>query len=260
MAASSSTEGANRSVGRLVGFEPGEKTPSGEAAVVRRGVIRFILREYFGVLFIALLLRWTSGRWDWAAGWALVALYFTWVTATVLVLAPTSPALLAERAQRTHQNTKSWDKVILALFGLETLARYVVAGFDVRYGWSPDFSLAPRVIGAVLCALGFALVLWSMAANPWFSHVVRMQNDRSQQVAMRGPYALVRHPGYLGTFGFEVGSGLLLGSWPAVALGLLGVVLFTVRTALEDRALLAELAGYEAYAKRVRYRLIPGLW
>jgi protein-S-isoprenylcysteine O-methyltransferase Ste14 len=28
----------------------------------------------------------------------------------------------------------------------------------------------------------------------------------------------------------------------------------------EDRTLLAELDGYQAYASRVRYRLAPGLW
>lgn len=233
---------------------------TGDAVTVRRGVIHFILREYFGVLFIALVFRVTSGSWEWIPGWALVALYFAWVTATVLVLAPTSPRLLAERAQRRHANTKGWDKVILGLFGLETMVRYVVAGLDARYGWSPEFSLAPRIVGAVLCALGFAMVLWSMVANEWFSHVVRLQRDRSQQVVTGGPYAFVRHPGYLGTFGFEVGSGLLLGSWPAVALGLLGVVLLTVRTSLEDRALQQELAGYDEYAKRVRYRLLPGVW
>jgi len=33
-----------------------------------------------------------------------------------------------------------------------------------------------------------------------------------------------------------------------------------VRTALEDRTLRRELAGYAEYAKRTRYRLLPGIW
>jgi protein-S-isoprenylcysteine O-methyltransferase Ste14 len=33
-----------------------------------------------------------------------------------------------------------------------------------------------------------------------------------------------------------------------------------IRTALEDRTLLAELPGYAEYAQRVRYRLLPGVW
>ena len=33
-----------------------------------------------------------------------------------------------------------------------------------------------------------------------------------------------------------------------------------LRTALEDRTLQAELAGYSAYAAKVRFRLLPGIW
>jgi protein-S-isoprenylcysteine O-methyltransferase Ste14 len=32
------------------------------------------------------------------------------------------------------------------------------------------------------------------------------------------------------------------------------------RTALEDRTLQAELAGYKEYAQQTRYRLLPGVW
>jgi protein-S-isoprenylcysteine O-methyltransferase Ste14 len=34
----------------------------------------------------------------------------------------------------------------------------------------------------------------------------------------------------------------------------------TVRTALEDRTLQDGLDGYKDYARRVRYRLLPGIW
>jgi protein-S-isoprenylcysteine O-methyltransferase Ste14 len=40
----------------------------------------------------------------------------------------------------------------------------------------------------------------------------------------------------------------------------LNVFLLILRTALEDRALQAELAGYTEYARQVRYRLLPGVW
>jgi protein-S-isoprenylcysteine O-methyltransferase Ste14 len=227
---------------------------------VKRGVVRYVLKEYFGVLFLALLFRGATGRWDVPSVWAVLAIYLGWVTATVAVIAPRSPGLLAERAQRTHASTKGWDRWLLGLFGLETLARYVVAGLDLRFGWTGPFPLALAIFGFVLSALGFALVTWSMAANAWFSTVVRLQPERGQRVADGGPYAWVRHPGYVGTCGFELGTGLVLGSWPAFALGVLGVILLVVRTALEDRTLRAELEGYEAYAQRVRFRLVPGVW
>lgn len=228
--------------------------------VVRRGVLRYVVREYVGVVFVIALLGLVAGRWDWTEAWVLVAIYFTWVTVTIALLAPTCPELLAERSRRTHPNTKRWDKVVLALFGVETLARYVIASLDDRYGWTQGFPFALQLAGAVMSGLGFALVTWSMMANAWFSHVVRLQQDRGQRVATGGPYAWVRHPGYLGTCSFEIGTGMLLGSWPAVCVGIGGVVLLIVRTALEDRTLREELAGYEDYGRRVRWRLLPRVW
>lgn len=76
----------------------------------------------------------------------------------------------------------------------------------------------------------------------------------------RGPYARVRPPGYLGMIGFFVAVPFLLGSWASLAPIAAGVALHILRTALEDRILLAELPGYRDYAARVRYRLVPGIW
>jgi protein-S-isoprenylcysteine O-methyltransferase Ste14 len=53
---------------------------------------------------------------------------------------------------------------------------------------------------------------------------------------------------------------LLLGSWWGLALTPLLVALFAVRAVIEERTLLAGLPGYSDYMRRVRYRLIPGLW
>jgi protein-S-isoprenylcysteine O-methyltransferase Ste14 len=57
-----------------------------------------------------------------------------------------------------------------------------------------------------------------------------------------------------------VSAPLLLGSawaWIPAALCAVGVV---VRTALEDRTLRRELEGYDEYARRVPFRLVPGIW
>lgn len=89
---------------------------------------------------------------------------------------------------------------------------------------------------------------------------VRIQTDRGHQVVSSGPYAYVRHPGYLGAALGMIGIPLLLDSLWALFPVLLVLILGLVRTALEDRTLLAELPHYKEYAKRVRYRLIPGIW
>lgn len=114
--------------------------------------------------------------------------------------------------------------------------------------------------GLVLALGGHCLARGAMDANAFFSTVVRLQPERGQVVCDRGPYAVVRHPGYAGAALFELGSPLVLGStWAAGPAAVAGMVL-VVRTVLEDRVLRRDLAGYAAYAARVRWRLVPGAW
>jgi protein-S-isoprenylcysteine O-methyltransferase Ste14 len=87
-----------------------------------------------------------------------------------------------------------------------------------------------------------------------------LQPERGHSVASGGPYRFVRHPGYVATILVELSLPLLLGSWWAFLPSAVSVVLYVLRTALEDRTLHAELTGYPDYARRVRYRLLPGIW
>jgi len=112
----------------------------------------------------------------------------------------------------------------------------------------------------VLFIPGAALFTWSMAVNPFFEKTVRIQTERGHRVIDTGPYHVVRHPGYVGFFGWSLSVPLLLGSWWAFLPAFAAAIGIVIRTALEDRTLRAELTGYEEYATRVRYRLIPGVW
>ena len=99
-----------------------------------------------------------------------------------------------------------------------------------------------------------------MTANRFFSTMVRIQEERGHVVASSGPYRYVRHPGYVGYITAAFATALALGSlWALVPAGL-GMCAFVVRTALEDKTLQKELAGYKEYTQRVRYRLLPGVW
>jgi protein-S-isoprenylcysteine O-methyltransferase Ste14 len=89
---------------------------------------------------------------------------------------------------------------------------------------------------------------------------VRIQDERGHQVISTGPYAFVRHPMYSGAVLYFLGIALLLGSWYAVAIAVVLIALFGLRAVWEENTLIAELPGYAAYAERVRYRLVPGLW
>jgi protein-S-isoprenylcysteine O-methyltransferase Ste14 len=98
------------------------------------------------------------------------------------------------------------------------------------------------------------------AVNPYFEPSVRIQSDRGHRVVTTGPYAYVRHPAYIcGVMmiaGLALGLGSLFALLPAVPVA----VMLAFRTILEDATLLHELPGYAAYARRVRYKWIPGVW
>jgi protein-S-isoprenylcysteine O-methyltransferase Ste14 len=100
-----------------------------------------------------------------------------------------------------------------------------------------------------------------MRVNRFFSSVVRIQTDRGHFVVTTGPYAVIRHPGYLAGILVVLTSGVALGSWLAAALLIVTSLPFLLYRAItEDRVLLAQLPGYREYAARVHWRLIPGLW
>ena len=117
-----------------------------------------------------------------------------------------------------------------------------------------------QIAALVIAALAYAISPWAMRVNAYFSKIVRIQEDRGHSVVSSGPYRIVRHPTYLGTILFELVTPIMLGSLWALIPGALTALLFIVRTALEDRTLREELPGYQAYAERVRYRLLPGVW
>lgn len=182
-----------------------------------------------------------------------------WSVGIGLIILKYNPALLAERLG-PRKGAKGWDLAIMSLLGLLQLARYIVAGLDLRSGWSSGFSWEAQAAGLLVAGAGHALFLWAMRANAYFSQIVRIQKERQHPVATGGPYGLVRHPGYVGAILFELGVAVLLGSWGAVGISLASSLLLVVRTALEDRLLQAELPGYAAYTEQVRWRLLPGVW
>ena len=223
-----------------------------------RGVVRWLSRETMGVLGQAAVLFLSVGRWNWVMGWAFVIATTLWVGATALVVIPRNPELLAERLG-PRKGAKTWDAVIMSIIGPALIACYIVAGLDVRYGWT-RISLPLQIIALIIVVLGYALIVWATAANPFFSLIVRIQQERGHTVAAGGPYRFVRHPAYVGGVAIYLATPVMLGSLWALIPGGLSAVLMIVRTALEDKMLLNELDGYREYAGRVRYRLIPGIW
>jgi protein-S-isoprenylcysteine O-methyltransferase Ste14 len=227
---------------------------------VKRDVRAWATRQTLALLMLAAILFGAAGRIDWLWGWVFTGLNMLAVVAQAVIFIPRSPDLLAERSG-PQPGTKRWDLAIAGLAaGLLPLTGWAVAGLDVRFGWPPAFAPWVQIAGAAACLLGYAIVIRAMLANAYFAATVRIQEERGHRVATGGPYRIVRHPGYVGRILFALATPLVLGSaWAFVPMGL-AAALYVVRTALEDRTLRQELDDYEAYTRRVRYRLIPGIW
>ena len=115
--------------------------------------------------------------------------------------------------------------------------------------------------------LGALITLWSiwfcyrtMRENSFAAPVVKLQLECGPRVISTGPYAFVRHPMYFGAAFYFISTALLLGSWWGVIFAFVLIGLLCVRIPIDEKELRAGLEGYDEYAGRVRYRLIPHVW
>jgi protein-S-isoprenylcysteine O-methyltransferase Ste14 len=187
--------------------------------------------------------------------WLYLAILAAIIVASLLAL---DPGLLRERMRPGGQR----PPLALRLFTIVMFLHWIVAGLDRgRFHWSDGVPPWIEALGLIALAAGYALCFWAMAVNRFFSSVVRIQSDRGQHVVASGPYAYVRHPGYLAGIVIILASGPALGSWLAALLVIVSSLPFLLYRAItEDRVLQAELPGYADYARRVRWRLVPGIW
>jgi protein-S-isoprenylcysteine O-methyltransferase Ste14 len=228
----------------------------------RRKVVAWCWQSALGLLGYGAILFVSAGTLRWAWGWALIAVLTAVIASHVIVLVPINPELLAEREQGFRPGgTKNWDRWLTPVaVSLGTVVMWVIAGLEVRFGWTAGMALPAHMTGLLFTVLGYALFLWAMAANAFFAEGVRIQTERGHTVATGGPYRFVRHPGYVGAIVSIAAGPFLLGSWWALIPAALAVVGYVIRTAVEDRTLLVELGGYCEYAQRTRHRLVPGVW
>jgi protein-S-isoprenylcysteine O-methyltransferase Ste14 len=202
-----------------------------------------------------------AGDWTWPQAWVFLAESEVFSAAIILWLARIDPPLLESRmAMRFHQDQARWDRIFMASAIPGFIVWLTLIALDARrFAWS-DVPFWAQALGAVLIAACMILVCWVFRSNSFAAPQVRIQDERGQRVATGGPYRIVRHPMYAIALLYFLGAPLLLGSW----WGLLPVPLFMAglgaRAIGEERLLRQKLQGYDDYARRVRYRLIPGVW
>src|SRR6516162_3185797 len=221
----------------------------------RRLVVSLLALPVYFALFMFL----PAGTWAWTKGWLFIVVFLGTLVIVALYLWRVNPEVVVARSS-SHKGTKRWDKILLCFIFPAVYAIVPVAALDDgRFHWFP-VPLWVCGVGYVLFLVGMGIVTWAEAVNKFFEVTVRIQTERGQKVIDTGPYAVVRHPGYVAGILFCVGIALCLGSlWALIPAGLASALLI-LRTRWEDQTLQAELPGYKEYTERVRYRLIPGVW
>jgi protein-S-isoprenylcysteine O-methyltransferase Ste14 len=213
-------------------------------------------------LLEATLLLLSAGLTNLTRVWLFLLLFSVGVFGQIGLVALVNPDLVNRRgAWRTRTDTKRWDKTLIIAYGL--LAFYavpIVTGLDLGQHGGPILGVWSLVIGTVLFVLGTVVITWAMLVNTHFETTVRIQHDREHKVITTGPYAVVRHPGYVGASLWALATPLIVGSAFGLIPALLAVLTVAIRTRREDALLHHELSGYADYASRVHYRLLPGIW
>lgn len=218
----------------------------------------FQLKIALGVLFMLAAYCIGCGRIDLWPGWCYAVFFLITFTGSYLVLAKIAPDLIVERVS-WHAGVMRWDKPIVTWLMFAPIVTCLVAGFDARRN-GIDTAKVTVVLGYLLAIGGSALTQTAMAANRFYTPVVRIQNERGHKVVESGPYRVVRHPGNLGNLILNLATPFMLASrWAWFPVGFT-ILLTIVRTKLEDRMLFRELPGYAEYVQRTQERLVPGVW
>jgi protein-S-isoprenylcysteine O-methyltransferase Ste14 len=193
--------------------------------------------------------------------WTFFGASFVHYAVSTAVQYKLNPELLVHRLKRKREGSKLWDEILMRVSNLVVLiAIPVIAGLDIgRFQWS-DLDVQFAVLGFAFFMTSTVLINWAMAVNQHFEPTVRIQKDRDHKVISSGPYRIVRHPGYLAGILYTLSIPLIIGSvLTFIPVGSYAL-LFIIRTSLEDSTLHEELDGYSEYAKKVKYKLVPGIW
>jgi len=208
-----------------------------------------------GFLMVGALIFLPAGTLGYTGGWLLMGLLFVPMLVAGFVMMAKSPALLEKRLDVKEK--QATQKGVIAWSGLMFLVGFILAGLDHRFGWS-EIPAWLVTVAAVLFLAAYALYAEVLRENAYLSRTIKV--EEGQTVVDTGLYGIVRHPMYMATILLFLMMPLILGSWYALLVFGFYPAIIIVRLKDEEELLSRELAGYEEYKTKVRYRIIPFVW
>ena len=228
-----------------------ENKPISRVELIRKAISVQLLAFFF----LAACFFLPAGTWSYWEAWVYLVILFTPMIGVMAYLIRNDPKLLQRRLQLKERRVE--QKNILKLSYPLFILFFLLPGFDKRFGWS-GASVGAVIAADFLALLGYGIFFLVLRENSYASRIIEVQ--AGQKVISSGPYAIIRHPMYLGVMLLYMFSPLALGSWLSMILTLPLIPILVFRIRDEEKALELELEGYKEYMQKTRYRLIPGIW
>ncbi len=211
-----------------------------------------------GLIGFGFLIFLPAGTLTYWQGWMFIVVFSLSTNVIGLYLAVANPALLERRMKAgPAAETRPAQKIIITMAFFIFCLMLVASALDHRFGWS-QVPAWLSVLGNALVAFGLMIDLRVFRENSYGASTI--ENMEGQTVITTGPYAIVRHPMYVGVLVMVLGTPLALGSWWGFLPAIGTIPILALRILDEETMLRNELEGYDAYARDVRYRLLPGVW
>jgi protein-S-isoprenylcysteine O-methyltransferase Ste14 len=220
-------------------------------------VAKGLVSAALGLVAFGLMLFLPAGTFQYWQAWVFLAVFAlsTWIPSVYLMRA--NPAALDRRMRGPFAETRSLQRIVIAVIFVCFPAMFAVSALDHRFGWSP-VPPAVSLAGDVLVAIGLILDMFVVIQNSYAAVNVVVEAD--QRLVSSGLYGLVRHPMYTGNVILMLGVPLALGSYWGLVFVVPGLIVLILRIRDEENLLADELRGYREYVQQVRYRLVPYVW
>jgi protein-S-isoprenylcysteine O-methyltransferase Ste14 len=222
----------------------------------RSGLIWQVLARFgTGLVVMGLVFFVSAGTIGYWHAWLYMGILFIPMFFVFVYLLRNDPALLERRMHmKEKQSSQKFSMKVSVFF---YILAFVIPGVDFRFNWS-SVPIALVVFADTMVFLGYMVFFVVLRENSYASRIVEVEEN--QKVISTGPYAIVRHPMYVGILIMFLFSPVALGSFWALIAMLPVAFLIVRRIKDEERLLSNDLPGYEAYRQKVKYRLIPMVW
>ncbi|MFA6489584.1 MAG: isoprenylcysteine carboxylmethyltransferase family protein [Candidatus Micrarchaeia archaeon] len=218
-------------------------------------ILKSALFFAIGMLVLAAFLFIPAGTLDYWQAWLYLAVIFSMMLFVLFYFLKHDPDFLERRFKMREKEAK--QKLFQKASGIVFFVAFLVPGLDRRFGWS-NVPFEAVIAAEILGMLGYGLVFLVFRENSYAGRTIRV--EKGQKVISTGPYSIIRHPMYLGASALYLATPIALGSyWAFLPFALIAPML-AYRIKNEEEVLCRDLKGYKAYMKKVKFRLVPGIW